>query len=579
MAPGATDTRLAVRRVAPWLWRAAMCAVSVGCLAGAFYPFESAEGAWFGLAPMLVLARFTPPVSSFCWGWLAGFGFWLINLWWMLGLGSTGTSMPVAVLAWIALAAYSAVYNGLFLTLASDGFSRSNEPSQWRLAAGEESQDGEPEPGEPRTWRGRLRRMLLIAWLPVVWVGLEWVRSSVFTGFPWNTLGVSQFRFTAIIQIAAWGGVYAVSGLMVVMNTGLAIMAMRMVDLWRCRKITRFQVELAVSLLLFSACLVGGRNAFRREAAVEQNAERVSIMLIQPAIPQLKKWDESFFDEITNGLDRLTGLAARMKPDLLVWPETAIPLDRGVMESDWLPFVANYATGGVPVLAGVLEFVPVGDEGEFLCYNSSMLIDTNANIAGRYRKQHLVPFGEYIPTESWIRFLKRMAPLGFSCEPGAEASILRLEPSGHRFSVLICFEDIFPGLARAAVRRGAGFLVNQTNDAWFDNTPAPVQHMSHAVFRCVENRVAMVRVANTGVSCYIDRTGAIQKVGALQAAKWNLGASGFDPSTLAVRGDNEAPSFYTRWGDLGFAAPCAAACLAALALLARRVRRGSGTGI
>lgn len=576
----------AARRAVPFLWRLGVCLVSAAMLVGAFHPFKSTEGAWVGLVPLLVLARFTPPVASFVWGWFAGLAFWLVNLWWFLRLGDTGVAMPVAVLGWMALAAYAAVYTGIFLVIASEGFRRTTEPVEWRGETDSTGSVGSPEPGEPQSWPGRIRRMLLLLLLPAAWVGVEWLRSNLFTGFPWNPLGVSQYRFTSIIQIASWGGVYAVSALIVLVNTSITIMVMRMMDLWVCRKVTRFQVELTVALVVFAACMLSGRSVARREMSNERSGEHLVVAWVQPAVAQTKKWDPTFFDSITNNLDRLTRWAAAMRPDLIIWPETAIPVWPGSTDSDWLPFVEPYVTNGVPLLVGVLDFVPCPPgkgfaysegpgsvESNYLCYNSSMLVETNCAIVGRYRKQHLVPFGEYIPTESWIPFLKRFAPLGFSCEPGRESTILRLERSGVPFSPLICFEDIFAGLSRAAVRRGAGFLVNQTNDGWFDDTSLPIQHMSHAVFRCVENRVSMVRAANTGVSCFIDRTGLIQDSASLQGVGWNLGASGFGPSSIALRRPGEGLTVYTRWGDWVFAIPCAIVAVLAFVLAVRRCSR------
>lgn len=574
--PGDTAVHTAaLRRAFPWFWRLGACAASAGLLAGSFHPFTGTEGVWCGLVPLLIIARYTPAVPAFCWGWVAGLGFWSVNLWWFLRLGDTGVSMPVAVLVWLAISAYSAVYTALFAALASEGFRLSTEPESWRRDAGIERDGMYPEPGEPSTWAGRLRRMLLLLWIPVAWVGTEWLRSTLFTGFPWNALGVSQYRFTAIIQVAEFGGVYAVSALIVLVNSSITIMALRMYDLWRCRKVTRFQVELAVALVAFASCLLWGRSAVRSEFAVEREQERVRLAWIQPGIPQLKKWDDSFVDEITNRLDRDTRLASIMRPDLIIWPETAIPVGPNGTEADWKPFVESYVTGGVSLLAGVLEFELCDCDRQAACFNNSVLVSTNGDIVARYTKQHLVPFGEYIPMESWIPFLRRFAPLGFSCEPGTESTIMTLEPHGFRFSPLICFEDIFAGLAREAVRKGAGFLVNQTNDAWFDDTAAPVQHMSHAVFRCVENRVGMVRVANTGVSCYIDRTGLIQDLGALQESGWHLGESGFVPSSLAVRPRGEDLTVYTRWGDWVLAVPCALACVVAAMLTLRRIRRSA----
>jgi apolipoprotein N-acyltransferase len=195
--------------------------------------------------------------------------------------------------------------------------------------------------------------------------------------------------------------------------------------------------------------------------------------------------------------------------------------------------------------------------------NSAFLFTPGTNTVQVYRKKHLVPFGEYLPFDKTFTVLQRWAPIGFSCSPGREMTVFELgageagargEPM--RFSVLICFEDVFPYLAREAVQAGARFLVNQTNDAWFDGSHAHVQHMSHCVFRCVENRVPAVRCANSGVSCFIDTIGYIEDEEVLERTGWGLGLQGFKVSRLRVPPGDKGPTFYARHGDLPFAAPC-----------------------
>jgi len=552
-------------RLLPRLARPAAVVLSAGLLASAFPPFSSSEAAWIGLVPLLLLVRHTPAFSAFYWGLATGAGFWLVNLSWMLALGRTGCPVPLAVLAWIGLAAYSALFFGAFAAVASDAF---------RLSVGTETigEDGRGTPCEPEGWPERLRRSLLIPGLALLWIGFEWLRSNLFGGFPWNALGISQFRNLAVIQLAEWGGVYAVSGLLVLVNVAVTLTLLRMVDLWVFRRGTRFQIELAVALATMAIVIVAGSKTARREFAIERQSDRVRLAGIQPAIPQTKKWDEGLVEVVSNALVRQSQLAAVGKPDLLIWPESSVPLMAG-SDDEWLPYVEPYATNGVPVLAGVVEYELLPSDGSLACYNSSILVDTNGAVAGKYRKQHLVPFGEYIPLERWITALKRLAPMGYSCVPGRESTVFPLPGCGTSFAVLICFEDTVAELATRAVRRGAAFLVNQTNDAWFDETAAPVQHMAHCVFRCVENRVGAVRVANTGVTCYIDRTGTIQDVRALAAAEWDLGAEGFKSSALAVRDPREALTPYTRRGDWTFAIPAAMVAAATTASLCLRVRR------
>jgi apolipoprotein N-acyltransferase len=551
--------------------RPAAVVFTAAMLASAFPPFSSSEAAWVGLVPLLILARHTPVLSAFRWGMAAGAGFWLANLAWMLALGRTGCPVPLAVLAWVTLAAYASLYVGAFTAVASEAF---------RLTAGTPAKptEGQWVAGEPQVWSERLRRLLLIPGLAVLWVGFEWLRSNLLVGFPWNQLGVSQYRNLAVIQLAEWGGVYAVTALLVIVNVAITLTVLRMVDLWVARQGTRFQVELAVGLAAMAFVIVAGGRMARLQVRVERQSAHVRLTGVQPGIPQMKKWEEGAVEIVVEALARQSLLAAVGKPDLMIWPETAIPVMAG-SEAEWLPYVTPYATNGVPVLAGVVEYEIRPSDGGLLCYNSAVLVDTNGVVAGRYRKQHLVPFGEYIPLERWIPLLKRLAPMGFSCEPGREATVFRLPAVAATFASLICFEDAVPHLAARAVRCGAAFLVNQTNDAWFDGTAAPVQHMAHCVFRCVENRVGAVRVANTGVTCYIDRTGAIQDVRALSLGGWGMGTAGFKSSVLAVRDPDEDRTVYTRMGDWPFAMPAgvlAAAAAAVVGIRTRRRRGGSG---
>jgi apolipoprotein N-acyltransferase len=200
-----------------------------------------------------------------------------------------------------------------------------------------------------------------------------------------------------------------------------------------------------------------------------------------------------------------------------------------------------------------------------LYYNASFLYNTNGLSTRHYYKQHLVPFGEYVPLSGWIPWLGKLAPMGWNCSPGLESTIFSMGSFPQwTFSCLICFEDIMADLSRKAVKQGARLLVNQTNDAWFDRSAGPEQHLSHCVFRCVENRVAAVRVANSGISCLIEPTGVIVdqtengigKPPQSTVVRWHV----------PVRGPDFEMTVYTRYGDWLLGIPCALVALVCFVL-------------
>jgi len=505
---------------------------------------HGASAAWLALVPLLILSSTTAPGRSFSWCFVSGFFFWLTSLSWLLRLSSTWGSPPLVVLGWVAVSAYCAVYIGLFGFIAS-GLCR----YLWRM--------------------NRIAaNLLLILTLPIVWVGLEYLRSVLLTGFPWNALGVSQYGNVALIQLAEWGGVYAVSALIALVNVSLALTALRFTaERRQTNRRRRLHFELMLGLLVLALCWTSGVRRARSFAQLEKTGTAVVLGAVQPGIRQKMKWSEEDDEEIYNALRTQTELVSMGKPDLILWPETAIPaLLR--LDSAAQSFVADLTVAGSPLLVGSMD-CDVAD-GETTYFNSSFLIDCGGGIGGEYRKQHLVPFGEFLPFENQIALIKRLAPLGFSCAPGGVETVFELPIFSGRsvgaegesavvsrligFSVLICFEDIHSYLARAFVGNGARLLINQTNDAWFEDSAGSMQHMAHCVFRGVENRVPVARCANTGVTCFIDRLGRIVSI--LRDHAGNTCFRGFKVSSLRVPSADMPLTFYTKWGDSVFALPC-----------------------
>jgi len=362
-----------------------------------------------------------------------------------------------------------------------------------------------------------------------------------------------------MIQAASLGGTYAVSGLVALLNASLAMTALRIAAEVRGRvRRRRLHAELMLGLGVMALCWGWGVRTVRRSDLHQEGERQIRMAAVQPNIPQVQKWSEAYRDDAYRVLQEQSELAAMSLPALMIWPETAIP-DLLRIDPMAQSVVASLVSGDMMLLAGSMDFEQPGEE---LCYyNASFLIAAPGSIMGTYRKRHLVPFGEYLPFENQVPLIKRLAPLGFSCLPGGPASLLELPLDGEDggdaalFSVLICFEDVFPYLARRDVAAGARFLVNQTNDAWFETSAASRQHMANAVFRAVENRIPLVRCANSGVTCFVDRSGRIVEL--LTGDAGRTGLKGFSVSELRLLPRGQPLTLYTRFGDWLFARPCA----------------------
>jgi apolipoprotein N-acyltransferase len=251
---------------------------------------------------------------------------------------------------------------------------------------------------------------------------------------------------------------------------------------------------------------------------------------------------------------------------VVVWPETAVPafFQRDPQVRPVVLETARQARVdlifGAPSAENRPQLTP-GGEPRVVLFNSAYVVSAEGAVKARYDKQHLVPFGEYVPLSGLLFFVNRLADGIGDFEPGR--GMPEVSAGGARVGVLICYEAIFPDLARR-VAAGASVLVNITNDAWFGRTAAPWQHLAQAVFRAVELKRPLVRAANTGVSAIVDRSGRVETA---------LGL--FTRGTLAARialpraGES---TLYARVGDR-FAHVCALAAAAALVAVGRARRR------
>jgi apolipoprotein N-acyltransferase len=360
---------------------------------------------------------------------------------------------------------------------------------------------------------------LSLAWrfsIPVVWVALEFARSTLLSGFPWELLGNSLYRHLGIIQIADWFGVYGISFVVVLVNVAVyELMTLVMQHPTQTQRRDSFALMLTAVVVVVHVMAYGQWKIQSIQEEID-DAPAIDAMVVQGNIDQSIKWDPAHQQSTLEKYLRLSqqGLAespSASRPDLVVWPETAAPFYMGRNIGMTLLLKDGIRKNGAWFLVGS-PYVE-SENGANAYYNSAFLFDPEGMVQGRYDKAHLVPFGEYVPFQKWMPFIGKLVEEVGDFREGVPGRTLAWE--GHRLGVLICYEQIFPDLARLASRNGADVLISMTNDAWYGNTAAPYQHFSMAVFRAIENRRSIIRAANTGISGFIDPIGRMTHTTAL----------------------------------------------------------------
>jgi apolipoprotein N-acyltransferase len=396
------------------------------------------------------------------------------------------------------------------------------------------------------------------------------VLARLWGGFPWNLLGVSQQRIVPLIQVAAFTGVYGVS--FCVAWGSVALLCAGSVILRRPHLTSAWMGEIILPLTVILVLFAFG---FHQMAQTPVGARELKVTLVQPSIPQTLIWDPAKGDERFQELIRLSESALANPTDLLVWPEAAIPkLLR--WDRDTFQAVTNLAvTHHVWMIVGSDDAEPArysNDPKEAQYFNSSFLVSPSGILAARYGKRQLVIFGEYVPLERWLPFVKWFTPIQGSFTPGQHPVQFAMTSPDVTASVLICFEDVFGRLARESASPNTDFLVNLTNDGWFGESAAQWQHAANASFRAVENGRPLIRCTNTGLTCWYDACGRLREL--FRDGQGSVYGSGFLTVTLPLpaAGEERPPTFYNRHGDW-FGWGCAAVAGVALAGALVRITR------
>jgi apolipoprotein N-acyltransferase len=441
-------------------------------LTAAFPPVKTPWVAWLALVPLLIGLKGEPFRRAFRLGFITGLSHNVTLIYWVaIVMGKYGNlGFPWSLGPLFLLCLYLALFPALFGGLQG-------------LA------------------RPVYLRPLFAAFL---WVALEYLRSKALSGFPWCLLGTTQYENSLLIQLTDLTGVYGLSFLIVLTNTVLFhLLTLSPVK----RQVRVGGYTFGTALLIILSLFYGHRRLDERPPGPDsaKSNQALRCVVIQPSIDQSVKWDPSFQGETLARYQRLTRSTYDFSPDLIVWPETAVPLffqDGPALAKTIFSLVEE---SNAALIFGSPAYGRNGRQLRY--YNRAYLLRPDIKTLQSYDKVHLVPFGEYVPLKGILGFINQLVPAAGDFAPGDRIAPMALKNGSA--GILICFEAIFPEISRAMVRKGADVLVNLTNDAWFGVSSAPYQHLSMSVFRAVENRRPLIRAANTGISAIIDSRGRI----------------------------------------------------------------------
>jgi apolipoprotein N-acyltransferase len=444
-------------------------------LAAAFPGFEFPVLAWIALIPLLaaVDCERKSRTAPFLMGWLFGTVFFFLTCWWLTFAPIRYAGFPVVptYLLLIVVSACAGVFAGFF-----------------GLVYG--------------VLRNRIGRVAILA-APFVWEAFEFLRYWL-TGNNWNALGYSQAFEPSLIQNASIGGVY-LTGFTIFFLNAAFFFAFAVIRSGKGSGGRSRTGEFLMAGGLFAATLA----AVVIPALVTgptPGIHAADIVAIQPDVP-MDGLDFERWRELRTTQEQMAEGELRRRPDksvpvLVVLPESPMNYQYG-SDAEFRDFIDKFAKrNSAAVLFNSAEVDPSRERGFF---NSAVMVSANGEKVAQYDKIHLLPFGEFVPLPEFAQEL--IPPMVGRFSQGNEYDLL--EVGGAKAGVMICFESHFPSLSGEYARRGAGFLIEMTNDGYLGNTPVLRQHLANAVFRAVETRLPLMRVTNVGITAKIDGRGRI----------------------------------------------------------------------
>ncbi len=445
-------------------------------LALSFPPFPTRYLALFALVPVFRYFLVTaggdsdrPVRRAFVLGYVLGIAFFLSLLYWVsILIPASSARMPwLMVPATVLLVLYLSCYTALFTIAQSLLFRRFGTSGLFAA--------------------------------PALWSLLELARSRGELGFPWGNLSSALVRFPVAVQGVAVYGPFGLSLIVVLLGVLFAIALFGGFA-------RRRAAALLAALLIAAGHLVWGAIEIARfDAGSGGRREAVTAAVVQPNVDLAIKWEPAYRDTIFQEIEDLSAGAASSGARLVIFPETAAPISFGHQPSyvRWLKRIAR--DNDIDLFTGFIDHTREDDEWH--PHNAAGLFSGEGNVTGYYIKVNLLPFGERMPFSQYIHVLGRLDFGQANFKPGTVQTIFRSR--GLRFGALICYESIFADYTRRYVLDGADFLVNITNDGWFGSAVGPKQHAEAAILRAVENRVPLLRAANSGISMVVDPVGRV----------------------------------------------------------------------
>ncbi len=473
--------------------------------ATAFPPFDFSVIIWLTLLPLAFVNPAKKWNRAFRLGFFFGFGHFFVNLFWL---------RTIHILIVFPLAGYCALYNGIWLTLYS------------------------------RMQKYLSSTILRVFSATSCWIMLDLVRGHLLTGFPWNFPGIALWQNPdpGIIRIA---GIYGETFLIIFTSLAITetIGAFCNGEFKANRLKSILPLGVATTLFLLTFWL-------NSTVVYDQPSGHLKVMPVQGNIPLCRDYtQEQFYTARDTYLSLTEEGVKKERPDLVVWPETAVPAPLRQVHYYYAPFQAKMKELKLPTLVGSIDFRKDPQkpfDKNSLSFNSAMYFDADGHLKKLYDKTHPVPFGEFVPLGEQFPALVSLIGMGRGLTAGTQYTVFdQLAPA--YFGVNICYEDVFPGISRKFILNGANMLMTITNDAWYHESAGSRQHFAHSIFRAIENNVHFLRSGNRSytsltapngktLQCYKDEKG---NVFTATAGLFKV------PFTY-----KRSLTFYTKYGDL-----------------------------
>ena len=474
-------------------WQLAIVSgISVGF---AYQPWHLGFLVYIGFIPLIHVWFNNCPRDNFKSGYLFGLIYNLISNYWMAF--NSGADFIVVLLSLISAVIYLALFWGIAGAII-----------------------------------GLLRKDVnLYLVLPLLIVCIEWVRSFGPLGFAWGNLALTQTEYLPLLQNIDILGTYGIAIWIISINVVLYHIIQFRTDVIKLSLFT---------LIIFIGLYISGLGRMKLFAP---KSDSIDIAIIQPNVDPKEKWDYSNRQKTLMFMDSLYSVAISLKPDFILFPETALPTYLRLNNPVRSQLQTKVDISGIPILIGTVDRV-IKSNGDKVYFNSAMYIRPTEDYE-MYQKIHLVPFAEY---DLFPNLFHPLEKLNLNIDRGVfrggeDFKVFRCK--GIQFSDLICYESSLPRIAREFVRNGAEILMIQANDGWLGKSAGPYQHFELARLRAIENRTPVVRSGNTGISGVILPTGEVKR-------KIHLGVEAVFKETVPLYNSS---SYYNRYGDV-FATFC-----------------------